>query len=224
MKRILLLVVLCVSTLSFSQKTIEKNLGDFNKLKVYDLIEVELIKANENKMLITGNNRDHVIINNKKGILKIKLRLESAFKGKDTKVTLYYKELDVIDANEGALVYSNDDIEQYQIDLKTQEGAKINVYLNVNYLNIKSVTGGNITASGTAKHQEVAIFTGGVYEGKLLKTNITNVSVNAAGVAHVNATNKATAAVRAGGNIYIYGHPKEIDESKFIGGKIEKVE
>ena len=224
MKKILLIALLALTCTAFSQNKIQKNLGDFKQLKVYDLIEVELIKANQNKMLITGNNSDNVVINNKNGTLKIKLRLEEAYKGKGTKVTLYYKNLDIIDANEGAYIYSKDKITQYSIDLKTQEGAKIETSLNVKYLNIKATSGGVITASGIAQHQEATVFTGGIYKVKLLDTKVTNVSINAAGEAYITVKNKVTAKVRVGGNIYIYGNPVEVDQNKIIGGQIKIME
>src|SRR5690606_32779029 len=79
----------------------EKNLGDFNKLKVYDRIEVELIKSDDNKVVVTGNNTEDVIFVNKNGNLKIKMSLKKAFDGNLTTVQLYYKTIDVIDVNEG---------------------------------------------------------------------------------------------------------------------------
>ncbi|WP_298492677.1 head GIN domain-containing protein [uncultured Algibacter sp.] len=224
MKTLIKVIVLFVSTICLSQNPIEKTIGEFSELKVYDLIEVELIKSDNDKISITGKNATNVLVNNKNGTLKIKMKLEEAFDGNKTKVKLYYTNIDVIDANEGSYVHSEDTINQFEIDLNAQEGGKIDVNVDVKYINVRAVTGADIAAAGVAKHQDVSIYTGGDYNGKLLKTELTEVSIRAAGEAHVNATKKVVAKVRAGGNIFIHGNPDQIDESRVLGGKIKRVE
>jgi hypothetical protein len=151
MKKLIVLVTILLSAVANAQKPIEKSIGEFTELKVYDLIEVELVNANENKVVITGNNNQDVLINNKNGTLKIKMNIEKAFDGSKTKVVLHYKSLDVIDVNEGAKVHGKETIKQYEIDLRAQEGGSINVPVSVSYINIKAVTGGSIKTSGESK-------------------------------------------------------------------------
>lgn len=224
MKILFKVVALFITTICLAQNPIEKTIGEFNELKVYDLIEVELIKSDNDKIVITGRNSEDVLVNNKNGTLKIKMKLEEAFDGNKTKVNLYYTNLDVIDANEGAYIHSEDVIKQFEIDLNAQEGGKINVVVDVKYANVRAVTGADIYASGTAINQDVSIYTGGDYDGKELKTEYTEVSIRAAGEANVNASKKVTAKVRAGGDIFIYGNPERIDESRVLGGRIKKME
>lgn len=221
MKTLVKVFLLFITTVVFAQKPIEKTIGEFTELKVYDLIEVELIKSNENKIIITGKNKSNVVVNNKNGTLKIKMKLEDAYDGNDTKVILKYTNLDIIDVNEGANVYSAAVIKQFEVDLKAQEGGKIQVNVDVEYINIKSVTGGNIIASGHANRQNVSILTGGIYDGKNLETQVSHVSVIAAGNANINASKLVNAKVRAGGDITIYGNPEHVEESKALGGKIQ---
>ena len=49
MKKIYIITLLTSATL-FSQTELTKTLGEFSELKVYDLINVELFKGEENKM------------------------------------------------------------------------------------------------------------------------------------------------------------------------------
>ncbi len=224
MKQILSLLAFVMVLTAGAQKSIEKTVGEFTELKVYDLIEVELIKSDHDKVVISGRNTEDVLVNNKNGTLKIKMKLEEAFDGSETKVKLYYTNVDVIDVNEGAKVYSADVIEQFEIDLNAQEGGKISVKLNVTYTNIRSVTGADVVASGTSKHQDISIYTGGEYDGKNLATKFTDVSIRAAGEAHVNAETLVNAKVRAGGDIYIYGNPERVDESRVLGGRIKRAD
>ena len=224
MKTIIKVLVLFITTVCLAQNPIEKTIGEFSELKVYDLIEVELIKSDKDAISITGKNAADVLVNNKNGTLKIKMKLEEAFDGNKTKVKLYYTNIDVIDVNEGAKAYSKDVIEQFEIDLNAQEGASIDVKVNVKYTNVRAVTGGSVVASGVSHNQDISIYTGGSYNGKDLKTEVTEVSIRAAGEAKVYATKKVVAKVRAGGEILIYGTPEQIDESKILGGRITKVE
>ncbi|AUP79418.1 head GIN domain-containing protein [Flavivirga eckloniae] len=224
MKRLIIILTILVSTIAVAQKPIKKSIGEFTTLKVFDLMKVELIKSDENRIVISGENNRDVLVNNKNGTLKIKMKLEEAFDGDKTKIQLYYTNVDVIDVNEGAKVHSDDIIKQFEIDLNAQEGGRINVKLDVNYANIRSVTGATIHASGIAKHQDVSIYTGGIYQGEDLKTEYTDVSVRIAGEAHVRSQKLVNAKIRAGGDVYIYGKPERIDESRVFGGRIKRMD
>ncbi|MEJ2113675.1 MAG: DUF2807 domain-containing protein [Flavobacteriaceae bacterium] len=224
MKNLAIIFTMSISLLASSQKGIEKKVGEFQSLKVYDLIEVKLIKSDENKIVILGKNTEDVLFVNKDGKLKIRMALEKIFNGEDTRINLYYTNVDVLDANEGAYIHSEDEIKQYEIDLNAQEGAFIKVKIDVTYANIRSVTGASVHAYGKAKHQDVSIYTGGTYKAEHLETEFTDVSIRAAGEAYVNASTLVNAKVRAGGDIYIYGNPERVDENKVLGGRIKRMD
>ena len=75
MKKFNLIIFLIFNLSVFSQTPISKKLGDFYKLKVYNLINVELIQSNENKIEITGKNAKSVYIIQKNITLQIKMVL-----------------------------------------------------------------------------------------------------------------------------------------------------
>jgi hypothetical protein len=220
MKNAVLLIFLGISTISLAQdKT--KDVGEFDEIKVYDLIEVNLIKSSENKVVVSGKNTDYVKIINDNGVLKIRMELEERFDGNSTTVDAYYTRLDIIDANEGAEISSKETITQNSLILRTQEGGIIEATLEVENLDVKSVSGGSVRLQGTATNQKIKINTGGGFLGRDFRTETTTVSITAAGTANVNASDKVTAKVTAGGSIYIYGNPKQVKDKKFAGGKIE---
>lgn len=221
MKSYITFLVLFISTVLSAQNPISKNIGDFNELKVYDLIEVELIKSDVNKVEISGNNTQDVVINNKNGTLKIKMNLEETFDGNKTSVLVYYTTIETIDVNEGAFVSSNDTIKQFDITLKAQEGARIKLNLDTTYATIKAVTGGVIETYGTSKNQDITIFTGGVYEGEALATQSTKIAIRVAGEAYVKASELVDIKIRVGGDVYIYGNPKKVNQDKVIGGRVK---
>lgn len=224
MKRIFTIFTILIASIVTSQNSIEKNIGDFKVLKVYDLIEVELIKSNTNKVIITGNDAGSVQINNKNGTLKIRMEFSRIFDGTNTKVKLYYTTVDVIDANEGSKIYSYDVIKQFEVDLRAQEGASINVPVDVNYVNAKAVTGGIIKVEGVTKKGNVSLLTGGAFQGKDLKSENTSVSINAAGEAAVNVSKVLDIKIRAGGDVFVYGKPETINESKVFGGRVKQMD
>lgn len=223
MKNYLLLLAFTLGLSINAQDTIEKNIGEFSTVKVYDLINLKMLRSDVNKVIISGENKDDVQIINKNGKLKIRMKLEESYDGNDIVVNLYYTSVDVIDANEGANVEVTEPIEQFEIDLKTQEGSEITAELKTTYANFRAVTGGVINVSGSSKNQDISIYTGGVFNGEKFTTQQTEVSVNAGGEAYVNASELVDVRIKAGGNVYIYGEPKQINESKVLGGNVKRM-
>lgn len=223
MKNTILILAIALSYMSNAQGTVEKTIGEFTTVKVYDLINLKMIKSKENKIVVSGKNRKDVEVLNNNGKLKIRMKLEESYDGNDTIVILYYTSVDVIDANEGAKVTVNEPIAQYEIDLKTQEGAEITAVLKTTYANFRAVTGGVINATGTSKNQDISIYTGGVFNGEDFVTEQTEVSINAAGEAYINATEYVDVRLKAGGDVFIYGNPKQVDESRVLGGRIKRM-
>ena len=223
MKNYMLVLAFVLGLTANAQDTIEKTTGEFSTVKVYDLINLKMIKSDENKVIIAGDNKEDVQVINNNGKLKIRMKLEESYDGNDVVVKLYYTAVDVIDANEGANVVVNDALEQYEIDLKAQEGAEITATIKTTYANFRAVTGGIINVTGSSKNQDISIYTGGIFNGEEFTTQKTEVSVNAGGEAYVNATELADVRIKAGGNVYIYGKPKQINESKVLGGKVKRI-
>ena len=223
MKNYILFLAFVLGLTANAQDTIEKTTGEFSTVKVYDLINLKMIKSNENKVIIAGDNKEDVQVINNNGKLKIRMKLEESYDGNDVVVKLYYTAVDVIDANEGANVVVNDALEQYEIDLKAQEGAEITATIKATYANFRAVTGGIINVIGSSKNQDISIYTGGIFNGEEFTTQKTEVSVNAGGEAYVNATELADIRIKAGGNVYVYGKPKQINESKVLGGKVKRM-
>tara|TARA_R110002050_G_scaffold152670_3_gene280188 strand:+ start:2777 stop:3421 length:645 start_codon:yes stop_codon:yes gene_type:complete len=206
-----------------AQDTIEKTIGEFSTVKVFDLIHVKMIESDENKVIISGKNRKDVEVVNNNGKLKIRMNLEESYDGNDTVVELYFTSVDIIDANEGAKVTLKETLKQYEVDLRTQEGAEITVSLETTYANFRAVTGGVINITGSSKNQDITIYTGGVFNGEEFITENTEVSINAAGEAYVNATETVDVRIKAGGDVFIYGKPKEINENTLLGGRIKRM-
>jgi hypothetical protein len=218
MKRIILVFLVFLAQITFAQTTID--LGDFTDLKVFDKLSVTLVASNENKAEITGTSQSKVEVVNKNGLLKIRMPLTKIMSGDEAKVTLYFKKIHSIDANEGSTVICADVFKQTTLDLKTQEGATITAVLDVEKALIKAYSGGIIKIIGNAVTQSVSINSGGILEAGDLETSQTTVSISAGGSADVKATTLIDAKVKAGGTVTVHGKPKELRQETFIGGTI----
>jgi hypothetical protein len=218
-----LLSTICLALLcsnAISQRIIDREVGTFNEIKVFDLIEVNLIKSDQNRILIKGPQADDIRFVNRNGVLKLRMQLEKKFQGEDTLIEVYYTDLDVIDGNEGAKIVCNELVNQHMLELRTQEGARIRIGMNVDHVDIRAVTGGIIEASGLAKSQAIVLNTGGIFEGRELRTSDSSVRISAGGEAELHASDKVDIKVKAGGDVYVYGNPAQVYKSTIAGGRI----
>ncbi|WP_369048274.1 head GIN domain-containing protein [Tenacibaculum sp. UWU-22] len=223
MKKLAFLCLFLIVLKTLGQTTISQNLGDFNEIKVYNGIEVELIKSTVQKAEISGAKADKVTIKNDGKTLKILLKLPETLASDKAMVRLYYnKNIAIIDGNEGATI-TGKDLNQPELEVKVQEGAFINLVVNTNYLKVKASSGGVLKLSGTTKNQEVNVDLGGVYHGyKLLARDLSIVNAGSGAKAEINAGDILDLKVTFGGSIYYKGEPKSLKNKKVIGGIIEQ--
>ena len=216
----LLLLILFIVQFSFAQIT--KSLGDFNKVTAFDQMEVLLIESSENKIILNGNGSEEVELINKNGELKIRMPLTKLLSGDNVSVTLYFKNIDAIEANEGSRISSQAVFKAIAFDIIAKEGSQIKLNLDVDKLTVRSSNGSNVNVSGKAKNQDAITNSGGELDAKDLITTQTTITANAGGEANIYATDFVDAKTRAGGNIKIYGKPKQINKKTVLGGTIKE--
>ena len=215
MKKIIFGLFVVLSQVAYSQ--ISKNFGDFNSVKAYDRINVTLVKSSENRVEIKG---DDVEIVNKNGELKIRMIPTKIMQGDKVFVTVYYEDIDEIQASQGSKI-SSEDLESKKLSITSNEGSVLNLYVDTHLLNVKANSGGIINISGTAETQDVLVNSGASYNGEDLKSEVTSVTANAGGTAEIYASKTINATTRAGGNIEVYGSPKNRNTKNVIGGRID---
>ena len=212
--------LLLISTVAFAQET--KNVNDFTKVTSFDRIDVFLIPSDENKVQLDGKGSDEVELINKNGELKIRMPLTKLLDGDNISVTVYYKKITAVEANEGSRIACGDKISSVVFDVIAKEGSEIKLILDVEKLNVRTANGSKVLLEGSADIQDVLVNSGGIYEAEKLESQITTVSCNACGEAAIFATNIVDAKVRAGGEITIFGKPKQINKKIVAGGTIEQ--
>jgi len=218
MKKSVLFLLLISVSFTFSQNNDERKIGEFYKLQTYDLLKINLIKSDVNKVIVNGEHPNYVVVKNKNGNLKIRMSLEKRLGGSETKVDLYYKSIYRIEAKEGSMVFSKDTIKEPSLYIKSESGATVSAKIKTTDLNANALTGGKISLSGAANHNEIKAVTGGQVLAKNLITETTQVLIKAGGLVNVYATSFLDLDLKAGGEVNVFHKTNKIVEKITLGG------
>ena len=161
MKTKIFITILLLTQGVFSQNENNRKIGDFKTLKVYDLVNIELVRAEENYAEVTGEYPNNTVIKNKNGELKVRMGIEKRFRGANTKIKIFYNNIDKIYVHEGAFVYSKDTITQADIYIKADEGARVVFNINTATLSTNASSGATMDLQGTTEHHRAKVNTGG---------------------------------------------------------------
>ena len=171
--------------------------------------------------MVFGDDTEEINVKNVNGTLKISAKLGKKIWGEDLYIKVYYKSLDLIDANEGSSIKSKETFEQNTLTIKAQEGATIRLAIAVNDLDIKTISGGSITLDGTAKNQDVIANTGGYYDGFSVQSDTATAKVTSGGEVELFVSKRIKATASLGGEIYIKGKPNNVKNKSSLGGMIK---
>ena len=198
----------------------ERKIGDFQKLSVYDGINVELIKSDTNRVEINGKNTAYIVVKNKNGDLKIRLSVERRFSGNRTKVSVFYKSLYSIISHEGANIFSKDTINQADLNLKANSGSRQNMIVKLNTLQATATAGAKINIKGLAKYQELSATTG----AEIMVSKVENVEANVVSTTgaliDVSTTKDLKVNSKIGGIINVHTKTDKITEKISVGGAV----
>jgi len=221
MKKVILIAFLGISQFMAAQVT--KNLGDFSTVRVFDKINVTLVKGTENKIVLKGEGAGDVEVVTKNNDLKIRMKLTKILQGENIDATVYYKSVDVVEASEGAYVGSSDTFKSTAFEVNAKEGSTIKLNFEVQKLKSKAASGGILELTGSADNHAATVTSGGILKAKSLETKQTTVGITAGGEADVYASDFVDAKTTAGGTIDVFGSPKQVNQKTAAGGKINVV-
>ena len=219
MKRFIL-TLLIIPSLLVSQEEINRNLGEFTKLSIYDGINVELIKSDENKVEASGENTRFVVVKNKNGNLKIRLNVQKRFSGDRTMVKLYYKNIYSFIAHEGSNIFSKDTIKQADLKIKGHTGSRIDIPVELNSISVTSTAGAKITLRGFSTYLEASSATGSEINARNMVIEDGEVSALSGSMVDVRAETSLEAIARVGGVINVHSKTERITEKVSLGGSV----
>ena len=198
----------------------ERKIGDFQKLSVYDGINVELIKSDENRVEITGKNTAYIVVKNKNGDLKIRLSVEKRFSGNRTKVSVFYKNIYSVISHEGANVFSKDTIKQADLNLKANSGSKQNMIVNLNTLQAIASAGAKVNITGSTKYQDLSATTGAEILASKLENEDAVVLSTTGALIDVSTSKELKVNSKIGGIINVHTKTDKITEKISVGGVV----
>ena len=219
MKRIIYTLTLLIIPGILLAQT-ERKIGDFQKLSVYDGINVELIKSDTNRVEITGKNTAYIVVKNKNGDLKIRLSVEKRFSGNRTKVSVFYKNVYSIISHEGANVFSKDTITQADLKLKANSGSRQNMIVKLNTLDAAATAGAKINISGESKYQNLSAATGSEILASKLENEEANVISTTGALIDVSSSKDLEVNSKIGGIINVHTKTDKIIEKISVGGTV----
>lgn len=219
MKRFIL-TLLIIPSLLVSQEEINRNLGEFTKLSIYDGINVELIKSDENKVEASGENTRFVVVKNKNGNLKIRLNVQKRFSGDRTMVKLYYKNIYSFIAHEGSNIFSKDTLKQADLKIKGHTGSRIDIPVELNSISVTSTAGAKITLRGSSTYLEASSATGSEINARNMVIDDGEVSALSGSMVDVRAETSLEAIARIGGVINVHSKTERITEKVSLGGSV----
>lgn len=223
MKKVIALFIFLISiTLTAQSKTVK--LSPFTGLKVYSGIHVKLIPAQENKIVISGENIETVVTTLKKDVLKIRHSLNQWLNPSNTYIEVHFTgTLDKIHSYQGTKIESEALIETTSIVLKASEGSQQFLNISTERLDSSINSGSTLNLKGKATTHEISILGGGICEAETFLTNQTIAKVTGGGVAYIHANELLDATVNIGGTVRIHGQPTKLIKRKRIGGTIKEM-
>ena len=218
----LIAVIFFLITMEVSSQEKRITTIDFIGIEISRGLRVNLIPANENRVVVQGRNREEVKVEVENGILKVSAGNSHLIESDDIVVDIYFKYILAVEARHNSMVILRKTLHQPLLRFKAREGASIIAELDIENLVASIHTGGSITVSGKAEIQEIDIRSGS-FRGENLEGRNINVILNGGGLANINAKKYVNAVALAGSHVYIYGNPEEIHQKTSFGGSIKKI-
>jgi len=183
------------------------------------MAEVEMIKGDS----------ENLIIENRGSVLHIKFKSKNGLNwgGNNHKanVTIYYQELDMLEASSGAKIYGDEYINANDFEIDASSGSSIKVMVNATDMDIDVSSGASVKLDGSANSLEIDVSSGASYKGETFETKAVDASASSGASARVWVTDSLKASASSGGSVKYKGEPEKtnLDSSKYSGGSIKKM-
>jgi len=225
MKRsfVVLFVLLACFSLN-AQKTEERPVSSFDKLDVFGNIVVDLIKGNQEKVVVESQEiaLDRITTKMDGKSLKISMAADLCSSEKTVRILITYVQLYEIRSKGGADIRSDVPITADRLVYEAVTGGNIYVDVNVKALEASVGQGSLISISGKASSEEINVNSGGIFSGYDMECDEVNVNATTKAKAKVYAGKTLNARATTGGWIGYQGHPAQKIVKTSLGGKIEE--
>lgn len=228
MKLIAALTLSFLVTVTFGQ---EKTLKPFTAIDVFGGFQVELIASDKEAIEMESFNIDeedlHVEVH--RGVLELKVKNRHYLTDWDSdkfrkspriKTKIYYKELDRIEANAGAIVRSSETIRNKKIEIITTMGAEVTLITVADVMYVKTTMGAITYLSGRTNFLEVKAGMGGELKASRLESKSAFIRASMGAIADVFASEEIDVDASMGADVRFSGNPSVRHTSKKMGAVV----
>lgn len=227
-----------------NQSIVEKTYDvSFDKIEVATSINAEIIKSNQEKIVISAPSdiMDKILVEVSGDMVKIKVKPNSKISTRNVKATIYAKDFSYLGASSSGNIVVKDKFMQDKLDIRVSSSGNIFGNLEANDLSIKvsssgdfegkiwavnldarASSSGDIKISGKTKNARLESSSSGDIKAKdLVVDNATLLSASSSGDIYIGVKEYAKAAAASSGEVTIYKKGNiQVDKSTSSGGKI----
>jgi Putative auto-transporter adhesin, head GIN domain len=210
----------------YSQKVDERILDTFKNVTVFGNMEVQLIKADKERMVINSREIDASKINSRieKNELKVSMNKDLFSASKKVIIQLYYKNLVEINSTGGADIVSDKVFKADKMKFYAASGGNISLSIDVNIMEASVSEGSLISFDGNVNYQKVSASLNGTYDAFELISDDAVVKASTGGKIKVYASKLLDAVTRTKGYVGYKGKPEKTNFDSSSGGEIRDVE
>ena len=200
-----------------------RRLGAFDAVKVSNSIRADLIKGNENKIVITvsGIDLEKVETTVLDETLEIKLA-RGNYKSHNVSVVVTYIDIQGIEATTSASVIAKNPIIAEEAYLFATTSAYVEAEIGSDVLNVEAATNAKIHVSGKASSLGLRAFTSAEIDGINLVADQVEILANTAAILYFRVIDSIEGSVATAAKVIYQGNPRSIIVKTGTGGSISK--
>jgi len=202
------------------QEIADRQVDDFNKLRVFGKMKVHLVPGSEPNVHIEARNisLEKVKTSLKDGELRVKI--SRLFKDHEVYIEITHGELESVEALADAEIVFDKPVVARQFTIQSTMGSIVELAVDASYLELKAYQGGQVQIKGSTDRLEAYVNTGGILSGTDLVCQRVDIRMNTGGKSELTIREKLKARVNTGANFSYYGTPSDTDVSTSLGGSI----
>lgn len=198
-----------------------RNLEEFDEIEVSLGMNVYITHGSPTSVKVVADNNLHEVIETDVDGDVLKVYVSANIReAREKKVMVTVEDLTKVNVTSGANVFSTNQLEADDIELKATLGSNMTMDLNAENLHVTCSTGSNIVLSGVARESELEGKSGANLKAEALKSERCRMRASGGGNVYASVEQELEAKASSGGNIVYYGEPATADISSSGGGNI----
>lgn len=198
-----------------------RNLEDFDEIEVSLGMNVYITHGSPTSVKVVADNNLHDVIKTDVDGDVLKVYVSANIReAREKKVLITVEDLTKVVVTSGANVYSTNQLEADDIELKATLGSNLTMDLNAENLHVACSTGSNIILSGVARESDLVGSSGANLKAEALKSERCRMRASGGGNVYASVAEELEAKASGGGNITYYGEPATADISSSGGGNV----